>query len=149
MVRTTKFAAPVFGLRREIDKLFEDTFGNAGMPLLSSNGWLPAVDVKETNDALRFDLEMPGVAEDRLEITCEGGVLAIAGEKTAVKKEGDEGKWHIVERTFGSFRRSFQLPTNVQEDKIEATLTNGVLHLRVPKMELPKPKKIEVKVEQR
>ena len=145
MVRTTKFTAPVFGLRREIDKLFEDTFGNAGAPVLSSSGWLPAVDVKETNDALLFDLEMPGVAEDRLEITCEGGVLAIAGEKTAVKKEGDEGKWHIVERTFGSFRRSFQLPTNVQEDKIEATLTNGVLHVRVPKMELPKPRKIEVK----
>jgi len=145
MVRTTKFAAPVFGLRREIDKLFEDTFGNAGAPLLSSNGWLPAVDVKETNDALLFDLEMPGVAEDRLEITCEGGVLAIAGEKSAVRKEGDEGKWHIVERSFGSFRRSFQLPTNVQEDNIEATLANGVLHLRVPKMELPKPKRIEVK----
>ncbi|MBA4071547.1 MAG: hypothetical protein C0497_06890, partial [Gemmatimonas sp.] len=142
MVRTTKFTAPVFGLRREIDKLFEDTFGNAGMPLLSSTAWLPAVDVKETNDALLFDLEMPGVTEDRLEITCEGGVLAIAGEKSGVKKEGDEGKWHIVERTFGSFRRSFQLPTNVQEDKIEATLTNGVLHVRVPKMELPKPKKI-------
>ena len=149
MVRTTKFAAPVFGLRREIDKLFEDTFGNAGAPLLSSNGWLPAVDVKETNDALLFDLEMPGVAEDRLEITCEGGVLAVTGEKSAVRKEGDEGKWHIVERTFGSFRRSFQLPTNVQEDNIEATLTNGVLHLRVPKMEQPKPKKIEVKVEQK
>lgn len=147
MVRTTKFTAPVFGLRREIDKLFEDAFGNVGAPLLSSNGWLPAVDVKETNDALLFDLEMPGVAEDRLEITCEGGVLAIAGEKTAVKKEGDEGKWHIVERTFGSFRRSFQLPTNVQEDNIEATLTNGVLHVRVPKMEQPKPRKIEVRGE--
>ncbi|MFA6168091.1 MAG: Hsp20/alpha crystallin family protein [Gemmatimonadaceae bacterium] len=128
MVRTTKFAAPVFGLRREIDKLFEDTFGNAGTPLLASNGRL---------------------AEDRLEITCEGGVLAVAGEKAAVRNEGDDGKWHIVERTFGSFRRSFQLPTNVQEDNIEATLTNGILHLRVPKMELPKPKKIEVKVEQK
>jgi HSP20 family protein len=145
MVRTTKFTAPVFGLRREIDKLFEDTFGNAGMPLLSTNGWLPAVDVKETDDALLFDLEMPGVAEDKLEITCEGGVLAVAGEKSSVRKEGEQGKWHIVERSFGSFRRSFQLPTNVQEDKIDATLTNGVLHVRVPKMELPKPKKIEVK----
>jgi len=76
-------------------------------------------------------------------------LLAVAGEKSAVRKEGDEGTWHIVERTFGSFRRSFQLPTNVQEDKIEATLTNGVLHVRVPKMELPKAKKIEVKVEQK
>ncbi|MHB8838397.1 MAG: Hsp20/alpha crystallin family protein [Gemmatimonadaceae bacterium] len=147
MVRTTKFAAPVFGLRREIDKLFEDAFGNAGLPSFSANGWLPAVDVKETDDALLFDLEMPGVTEDKIEITCEGGVLAITGEKAGLKKEGEDGKWHIVERTFGSFRRSFQLPTNVQEDKIDATLTNGVLHVRVPKMEQPKPRKIEVKVD--
>ncbi len=145
MVRTTKFTAPVFGRRREIDKLLEDTFGNVGMPPLSSSGWLPSVDVRETDDALLFDLEMPGVAEDKLEITCESGVLTVAGEKSGVRKEGEEGKWHIVERTFGSFRRSFQLPTNVQEDKIEATLTTGVLHVRVPKMELPKPKKIEVR----
>jgi HSP20 family protein len=145
MVRTTKFTAPVFGLRREIDKLFEDTFGNMAMPSLGASAWLPAVDVKETNDAYLLELELPGVPEDRLEITCEGGVLAIAGEKVNVKKEGDEGKWHIVERTFGSFRRSFQLPTNVQEDKIDAVLRNGVLQVRVPKAELPKPKKIEVK----
>lgn len=145
MVRTTRFAAPVFGLRREIDKLFEDTFGNAGAALGSTNGWLPTVDIKETDDALLFDLEMPGVAEDRLEITCERGVLAVAGEKSAAKNESDEGKWHIVERTFGSFRRSFQLPTDVQEENIEATLSHGVLHLRVPKMELPKARKIELK----
>lgn len=143
MVRTTKFTTPVFGLRREIDKLFEDTFGNAGMPLLAANSWMPAVDVKETPDALLFELEMPGVSEAKLDITCEGGILAIAGEKEGTKKEGD-GKYHIVERMFGSFRRSFQLPANVQEDKIEATLTNGVLHVRVPKQERAKAKRIEV-----
>lgn len=145
MVRTVKFTSPVFGLRREIDKLFEDTFGNAGLPTLGTNAWMPAVDVKETHDAVLFELEMPGVSEEKLEITCEGGVLAISGEKSAMKKEGEEGKYHIVERTFGSFRRSFQLPANVQEDKIEATLTNGVLHVRVPKAEQPKPKKIEIR----
>lgn len=145
MVRISKYTAPVFGLRREIDKLFEDTFGNVHMPLLGSTGWMPAVDVKETGDALLFEVEMPGVAESKLEITCESGVLAIAGEKESVKQEG-EGKYHMVERTFGSFRRSFQLPTNVQEDKIEATLKDGVLHVRVPKAELPKPRKVEVKV---
>jgi len=144
MVRIAKYTSPLVGLRQEIDRLFEDTFGNAGMPLLGSVGWMPAVDVKETDDALLFELEMPGVSEEKLEITCEGGVLAIGGEKESVKQEG-EGKYHIVERTFGSFRRSFQLPANVQEDKIEATLKNGVLHVRVPKAELPKPKKIEVK----
>ncbi|MBW7933335.1 MAG: Hsp20/alpha crystallin family protein [Gemmatimonadaceae bacterium] len=147
MVRTTKFTAPVFGLRREIDQLFEDTFGNMGVPRVGSNAWLPVVDVKETADAILFDLEMPGVTEEKLEITCDAGVLAISGEKANVKKEGEEGKWHIVERTFGAFRRSFQLPANVQEDKIAATLTNGVLHVVVPKAELAKPKRIEVKAQ--
>lgn len=145
MVRTTRFTAPIFGLRHEIDKLFEDTFGNMGTPALGTSAWLPAVDVKETNDALLFDLEMPGVDEDKLEITCQGGVLMVAGEKSSARKEGEDGKWHIVERSFGSFRRSFQLPANVQDDKIEATLTNGVLRLRVPKMEQSKPTRIEIK----
>lgn len=145
MVRTVKFAAPVFGLRREIDKLFEDTFGNAGLPTLGTSAWMPTVDVKETPDALLFELEVPGVRDEQLEITCDNGVLAIAGEKATVKKEGEESKYHIVERTFGSFRRSFQLPSNVQEDKIEASLTNGVLQVRVPKAELPKARRVEVK----
>lgn len=145
MVRMTKLTPPVFGLRREIDKLFEDTFGNVGLPTLGTSSWLPAVDVKETNDALVFELEMPGVAEDKMEITCDNGVLAISGEKSSVRKEGEDGKWHIVERSFGSFRRSFQLPTNVQEDKIQASLNNGVLRVEVPKAEQAKPKKIAVK----
>jgi len=144
MVRTAKLATPLFGLRREIDRLFDDTFGNANVPLLPESAWLPIVDVKETNEELLFNLELPGVTEDKLEITCEGGVLTIGGEKETLRKE-PEGMYHIVERTFGMFRRSFQLPANVHEDKIEATMKDGVLTVKVPKMELPKPKKIEVK----
>ena len=84
------------------------------------------------------------MAENQVEITCEGGVLTVSGEKETLKKD-EEGKFHIVERSFGIFRRSFQLPTNVQEDKIEATVKDGVLTVKVPKMELPRPKKIAVK----
>ena len=144
MVRTTKLVPPLLGFRREIDRLFEDSFGNATAPFMPAHAWLPAVDVKETHDALLFELELPGVSEDRLDITCEGGVLAIAGDKETLRKE-PEGKYHIVERGFGSFRRSFQLPTNVQPEKIEATMKNGVLLVRVPKAEAPTPKKIAVK----
>lgn len=144
MVRTTKLTTPLFGLRREIDRLFEDSFGNVNAPLLATNAWMPVVDVKETTDAIVFTLEVPGVSEEKVEITCEGHVLTVAGEKEALTKE-DDGKYHIVERMFGTFRRSFQLPTNVLVDKIEATVRNGVLTVRVPKMEQAKPKKIEVK----
>ncbi|MEK7239679.1 MAG: Hsp20/alpha crystallin family protein [Gemmatimonadota bacterium] len=144
MVRTAKLTTPLFRLRREIDRLFEDSFGNVDAPSFMTSGWMPLVDVKETNEALLFNLELPGVAEDKLEITCEGGVLTVSGEKETLKKD-EEDKFHIVERSFGMFRRSFQLPTNVQEDKIEATVKDGILAVKVPKMELPKPKKIEVK----
>ena len=144
MVRTARLGTPLFGLRREIDRLFDDTFGNTTQPMLPESAWLPVVDVKETDDALLFNLELPGVPEEKLEITCEGGVLTIGGEKETLRKE-PEGKFHIVERSFGLFRRSFQLPANVQEDRIEATTKDGVLTVRVPKMERPKPKKIEVK----
>ncbi|MHB1312719.1 MAG: Hsp20/alpha crystallin family protein [Gemmatimonadaceae bacterium] len=145
MVRSAALTAPFFGLRREIDRLFEDTLGGTNPTMDRMNAWMPVGDVKETKDALLFELEVPGVAEDKLDISCEGGVLTIAGEKETVRKEGDEGRYHIVERSYGMFRRSFQLPTNVQEDKIEATVKGGVLTVKVPKMELPKPKKIEVK----
>ncbi len=144
MVRTDRVAPPIFGLRREIDKLFEDTFGNADTAPKAANAWLPAVDVKETTDALLFEFEIPGVAQSGLNITCEGGVLAVAGDKETLKKD-PAGSYHIVERPFGAFRRSFQLPANVREDAIEASLTNGVLLVRVPKMEQPKPRKIEVR----
>lgn len=145
MVRTTKLTPPIFGLRREIDKLFEDSFGNAGGPMLAAGAWMPVVDVKETGDALIFTAEVPGMTEEKLEITAEDGVLVLGGVKESARKDAD-GKWHIVERTFGSFRRSFQLPTNVQTDKIEATLKHGVLEVVVPKAEQAKPKKVEVKV---
>ena len=144
MVRTARLITPLFGLRREIDRLFEDSFGNVDKPSFMTSGWMPLVDVKATNEALLFSLELPGVAEDQVEITCEGGVLTVSGEKETLKKD-EEGKFRIVERSFGMFRRSFQLPTNVQEDKIEATVKDGVLTVKVPKMELPKPKKIAVK----
>ena len=144
MVRTVKLTTPLFGLRREIDKLFEDAYGNVNTPLLPAHSWLPLGDVRETNDALLFDLELPGVSEEKLEITCEDGVLTIAGQKEAAKT-ADDAKTHIVERSFGSFRRSFQLPMNVQDDKIDATVKDGVLTVKVPKMEMPKPKRIEVK----
>lgn len=137
--RTT--LTPLFTLRREMDRLFEDAFGRVNTPA----AWTPAVDVREEPTAFLFELELPGVAPEAVEVTADGGVLSVAGEKRAERKEGEEGRWHIVERVQGTFRRTFQLPQNVAEDRIEATFSNGVLTVRVPKAELPKPKKIEVK----
>lgn len=81
-----------------------------------------------------------------MEVTADQGVLTVRGERRSEAREGNVGRWHIIERSQGAFRRSFQLPAQVAEDKIEAQYAHGVLTVRVPKAEVPKAKKIEVKV---
>ena len=133
--------APVFGLRREIDRLFEDTFGRGdGM-----TAWSPAVDVRETDQELRIDVELPGIRPEEVEITAENGILMIRGEKQMERKEDDEqGRFHIVERSYGTFSRSFQLPQGLDESKIEADYDNGMLTVHIPKAALPQPRRIQI-----
>lgn len=132
--------SPVFGLRREIDKLFEDTFSpNAGTSAVT-----PAVDVRETPGELTFEVELAGIRPEDVEVIAEKGVLSIRGEKKAQRKEGDESRYHMVERTYGSFLRAFQLPQGIEEDKIEASFENGMLTVRVPKSPAQQPRKIQI-----
>ena len=141
MLYRTTLSAPVFGLRREIDRLFEDTFGRGdGM-----TGWTPAVDVGETDKELRLEVELPGINPNEVELTAENGVLTIRGEKRSERKEGDdESRYHMVERSYGSFMRSFQLPQGLDESKIEAKYTNGILSVHIPKAALPQPRRIQI-----
>lgn len=139
--RTT--LTPMFTLRREMDRLFEDAFGRASA---APTSWTPAVDVREENDAFVFELELPGVAPEGVEVSSDNGVLTVSGSKRTERNTADEGgRWHIVERVTGEFRRTFQLPQNVKEDGIDATFSHGLLTVRVPKAEVPKPKKIAVR----
>jgi HSP20 family protein len=131
-------ASPIFGLRREIDRLFEDTFARDG------SSFTPAVDIKENDNEIRLDLELPGLKPEDVEITAENGVLTIRGEKQAERKEGDEHRYQIIERVYGTFMRSFQLPQGVDADQVKAEFNNGVLSLHIPKGALPQPKRIEI-----
>ena len=141
MYRTT--SSPVFSLRREIDRLFDDTFGGEGTT--TRRGWMPAADVRETSGEYTFELELPGVAPDAVELTADSGVLTVRGEKgQRTRKEGEEGRHHFVERSYGSFVRAFQLPQGVDEDRIEAHFAHGLLTVRVPKAERPKPRRIAI-----
>ncbi len=130
--------SPIFGLRREIDRLFEDTFARDG------NSWTPAVDIKENDGEIRVDVELPGLKPEDVEITAENGVLTVRGERRAERKEGDETRFQVVERVYGSFMRTFQLPQGIDEDQIKAEFNNGVLELQIPKAALPQPKRIEI-----
>ena len=141
--RTT--SSPVFSLRREIDRLFDDTFGGEGTGA-ARRSWMPAVDVRETDGEYTFELELPGIAPEAVELTADNGVLTVRGEKShrQTRKEGDEGRWHVVERGYGSFVRAFQLPQGVDDDRIEASFAHGVLTVRVPKAERPQPRRIRI-----
>lgn len=132
--------SPIFGLRREIDRLFDDTFVSRG-----GASWQPAVDIHETSKELRLDLELPGIREEDVEVEVENGVLSIRGQKSAERKEeGEEGRYHLVERSYGTFFRSFQLPQGVDEKQINADFDKGVLRITIPKAALPQPRRIQI-----
>jgi len=136
----TSPTTPVFGLRREIDRLFEDAFrlGHAGR-----GDWTPAVDVRETAQELLFAIEIPGIALNDVELTTENGVLTVRGERTEQRAEG-EGQYQLAERSYGSFIRRFQLPQGVDNDEIKADVADGVLYVHVMKAALPQPKQINI-----
>jgi HSP20 family protein len=109
------------------------------------NAWTPAVDITEHDDQYIVKVELPGVNKDEVKITLDNNILTIRGEKKQdreVKKEN----YHRVERSYGSFQRSFTLPSTVKSDKIDAVYKDGVLQIALPKAEEAKPKQIEVKV---
>lgn len=141
MIYRATIPAPVFGLRREIDRLFEDTFGRGD----SGTAWSPAVDVRETDKEMRLELELPGINPEDVEVTADNGILTVRGEKRSERKEGeDESRYHMIERSYGSFMRSFQLPQGLDESKIEADFSNGILAVHIPKTALPQPRKIQI-----
>jgi HSP20 family protein len=141
MVNRGSLTGPVFGLRREIDRLFEDTFGGDSR----RSGWAPAVDIREDNKEIALEVELPGIKPSNVEVVAENGVLTIRGEKESGSTEGSEGRYHVVERSYGSFTRSFQLPTGVDEQRIEADFADGLLTVRIPKAALAQPRKIEIR----
>lgn len=140
MLYGTTLAAP-FGLRREIDKLFDEALTGGGRRM----GWAPVVDIQEDEKEIAIVAELPGLKPEEVEVTCENGVLNIRGEKSEERKENDQNRrYHLVERSYGAFSRSFQLPQGLDESKIEASFDNGVLTVHVPKAALPQPKRIQI-----
>jgi HSP20 family protein len=134
-----EFLAVSNRLNRTIDDPFiqgpEDSFG----------AWAPPVDIFERQDHLVIRAEIPGVQKEDMDVRIENGVLTLHGER----KEETEVKnvnAHLTERVYGSFTRSFSLPTTVDSSKITAVYKDGVLEVTVPKIETAKPKKVEIKV---
>ena len=139
---------PLDRLRKEMDDLF-GRFAKAEWPSLGrgeAGSFLPAMDVRETPEALEIDVEVPGLKAEEIEISLSGEVMTIKGEKKEQREETKEG-CHLLERRFGSFQRSFRLPVAVERDKIQASQKDGILHLVAPKSLQPSATKIEIKAE--
>lgn len=113
--------------------------------VMATGDWTPRVDIAETDKEFVIKAEIPEVQKEDVKVTVDSGILTIRGERKQEKEEKDK-KFHRIERYYGSFVRSFTLPDNVDESKIEATFKDGMLNLQIPKIEEVKPKAIEVKV---
>lgn len=141
--------SPLWGLHREMDRLFEGVFErfNTLLPDVAGGTMLkPSVDIKESGKAYKVTVEVPGVDEKDVKLELCDGVLTISGEKKHEKEDGDEN-WHRLERSYGSFQRVLTLPDDVDQEAIEAKFKNGVLTITVPRKQIEKPKEISKAIE--
>src|SRR5713226_7494158 len=131
-------------LQDQINRLFNDAFERTGEES-SLSAWAPAVDIYETEHELVVKADLPEVDPKDLDIRVENNILTIRGERKFEKRVNEES-YLRVERSYGSFARSFTLANTVNPDAIKAEYHNGVLTLSIPKREEAKPKQIEVNV---
>ena len=131
--------------QHEMNRVFNDFFrgGNSEEAGSGLGAWTPPVDIYETDDALVIKAELPGVAKDDVSVDVHQNTLTLRGQR---KHEADvkQDKYHRVERAYGTFQRSFVLPTVVDQEKVQATFKDGVLELHLPKSEAAKPKRIAI-----
>jgi HSP20 family protein len=135
-------------LQREMNRLFQDFSATRGEQDLATSTFAPPVDVYEDEHDITLKMEVPGIEQKDLDIRVENNTLTVRGERKFEKDEKEEN-FHRIERRYGSFVRSFTLPTTVDADNINADYENGVLKIRLAKREEAKPKQIKVNIGQK
>jgi HSP20 family protein len=149
LTRRPLFATSLF-TEPLIRRFFEDdVFSPRGFlatrnEALDENSWLPAVDIRETDDEFIFTAELPGLDKKAVNISLEDKILTISGERSLEHKEENQN-FHRIERAYGTFSRSFSLPHDVDQEEVTANFDNGLLTIAVPKTEVVKPRQIEIK----
>jgi HSP20 family protein len=148
-------AKPLFGnvaremneVQNRLRRFWDDPFLTEGLTIPEAVGWMPAVEIEETADELVLTVELPGMTKENVEVAFEDDVLTIRGEKKEEHREPNgERRYHVWERTYGAFQRTFTLPRTIEPTKIVAEFNNGVLVVKMPKTALAKAKgrKIEI-----
>jgi len=131
-------------LQSEMNRLFNSVFDT---PSATGQGalrrWVPAMDLVESTDHFVLRADLPGLAEEDVQIEIEDGVLTVSGERKPEDGTKQEG-YYRIERSFGSFSRSLTLPKGVDADNVIASFDRGVLEVRIPKPEKARPKRISI-----
>jgi len=137
----------------EMEREFSKLFNSFGRRFLDTNSkeeldnivWMPLADISEDKDNFSIKMDIPGIKKDDVKISFSDGQLSISGERKE-EKDSKDTTFHRVERTYGKFYRSFNLPQKIRYDQIEAVFNDGQLLVTIPKSEEAKPKEIEIKV---
>ena len=130
-------------LRRDMDRLLDDFFGNSPFHFEREDGFAPSVEVSDTNESVIVKAQVPGVSQDNIQVSVTDDTLTLKGE---MKEEEKKEEKHLYRREFryGSFARTIPLPAAVQSEHAEAKLKDGVLEITIPKSEKAKVKEIPV-----
>lgn len=139
---------PIEQLREEMNRVFGDVLGALprgavqGVPFLGARTF-PAVNLWATSDAVFAEAELPGLRDADVEVSVIGNELTISGQRAELEQQGV--KYHRRERPVGSFSRTIRLPIDIDAERVEATLRDGVLRIKLPKAEAARPRKINVR----
>ena len=129
-------------LQNEMNRLFNTVF-DTPVANTGNRRWVPAMDLVETKEDFVLRADLPGMTQEEVKIELEDNVLTVSGERKAEHEDREEG-FYRLERAFGAFSRSLTLPKGVRAEAVTASFANGVLEIRIPKPEQPKPRKITI-----
>lgn len=142
--RTRRPLTETTNLFGDVDQMLAGFFRPVSdMAPLGRSGWMPAVDVHETKEAFLVEAELPGLSKDDVTVTFEDGLLTLSGERK-VDEESEDKNYRRVERRYGAFSRSFNLPREVDAEAVTAKFKDGLLRITVPKKEQVKPRAIKI-----
>jgi len=140
----------LLNIEKEFNRLFNSFGGRFGTnkeddEKLENAVWMPLTDIIEDKDSYKLNLDLPGVKKEDVKLSYNQGTLTISGERKQ-ESESKDAKFHRIERSYGSYYRSFTLPEKIKEDEIQAEFKDGTLTITIPKAEEVKPKEIAIQI---
>ncbi len=145
LVRWKPQRDPMRSLHYGMDRMFDDLWTYPLRGRFGDRAWLPSADIHERENEYEVTMDLPGLDRDDIKVTIRENLLTIEGERKQERTE-EESDFHLEERRYGNFKRSFRLSKAVDAQKIRAGYTNGVLTLTIPKSEESKPREIDIAV---